>query len=85
MKNKNNIHKRNGFLSSNKPTIILVMLLVIFMSYTVFIALNLQPAIIPDEPAHFTFSKHYSSTWGIPPDVPETYQLGWYINQNPFL
>jgi len=70
---------------SYSPSIVLTLLIVLFTFYSVFIAFNLQPGIIPDEPAHFAFSKHFSSTWRIPPDVPETYQLGWYIKQNPFL
>jgi len=73
------------FWRSHNSKIILLLLLSVFMAYTVFIAINLKPGIIPDEPAHFIFSKHYSSTWGIPPDVPETYSLGWYIYRNPFL
>jgi hypothetical protein len=67
------------------PTLVLILLLVIFVSYTLFIAFNLQPGIIPDEKAHFVFSQHYATTWGIPPDVTDTYELGWYIQQNPFL
>ena len=74
-----------SFWHSHNTKIILLLLLSVFLAYTVFIAINLQPGIIPDEPAHFTFSKHYSSTWGIPSDVTETYTLGWYIYRNPFL
>ena len=71
--------------SEHIPTFVLILILGIFFSYSVFIAFNLQPGIIPDEPAHFLFSKHFSTTWGIPPDIPKTYRLGWYIEQNPFL
>lgn len=84
-KSNTDIKSENRKWSENFPTIVLVLLLGIFSFYSVFIAFNLQPGIIPDEPAHFLFSKHYSTTWGIPPDIPETYQLGWYIKQNPFL
>ncbi len=48
-------------------------------------ALNLNESIIPDEPAHYTFSKAFSTTPGIPPDTFETYSWGWYIKGNPFL
>jgi hypothetical protein len=82
---KHLIFQMKEFCSSNDTKIVLLLVLSIFVTYSVFIAINLQENIIPDEPAHFTFSKHYSSTWGIPPDVPETYTLGWYIYRNPFL
>jgi hypothetical protein len=55
------------------------------LTSSLFLALNLQTGIIPDEPAHFIFSKHFASTWGIPPDTPKTYSWGIYIEQNPFL
>ena len=71
--------------NSNITKFILVFILVIFFSISVLIAVNLEPGIIPDEEAHFTFAKHFSSTWGIPPDTLETYSWGWYIEQNPFL
>jgi hypothetical protein len=59
-------------------------LLLLFTGSATFFALNLKRAIIPDEPAHFILSKHFSTTWGIPPDIPETYHLG-YISHKPFL
>jgi hypothetical protein len=49
-----------------------------------FFAINLERAIVPDEPAHFALSRHYATTLGIPPDVPATYALG-YIRHKPFL
>jgi len=73
------------FWKKNNETIILVTLLFIFLSFSLFTALNLSTGIIPDEVAHFRFSKHFSTTLGIPPDVTETYSLGWIIEQNPFL
>jgi hypothetical protein len=60
-------------------------LIAIFLLYSILIALQLNQGLIPDEPAHFTFSKHFSTTFGIPPDTFETYSWGWYIEQNPFL
>ena len=82
MKNNNNL-KIFGY--SHITKIIFIILLAIFFSYSLFLALRLNTGIIPDEPAHFTFSKHFSSTLGIPPDTYETYSWGWYIEQNPFL
>ena len=81
----NKINKLKSFLETQGPTLALVTILLIFLAYTGILAMNLQAAIIPDEPAHFIFSKHYSSTWGIPPDTYETYSWGWYIEGNPFL
>lgn len=63
----------------------LLVLLLVFLAYSVFIAIRLDTGISPDEPAHFIFSKHYSTTWGKPPDTLETYSQGWYIEQNPLL
>ncbi len=65
--------------------ILFIVLIFVFALYSVFIAINLEVQIIPDEPAHFLFSKYYATTLGIPPDIPETYSLGWYISHNPFL
>lgn len=85
MGNKKVINKLNRFLIEHDTKIILVFLLVIFLAFAFFIARNLAPGIIPDEPAHVVFSKYYSTTLGIPGDITETYSLGWYIEQNPFL
>ncbi len=73
------------FWHRHNATIVLIGLLIIFMAYSIFLALKLQKGIIPDEPAHFAFSEYFSTTWGIPKDSPTTYIYGWYINQNPFL
>jgi len=78
-------NKIKTFLNKRGPTLTILVLIVIFLSYSGFLALNLKEKIIPDEPAHFTFSKHFSTTLGIPPDTYETYSWGWYIEQNPFL
>jgi len=66
------------------PTV-LILMLGIYLVSSVFIAVNLKTGIVPDEPAHFIFSKHFSSTMGIPPDTFETFSWGWYRHQNPFL
>jgi hypothetical protein len=78
-------NKAKTIWGKHNTKIILFALIVIFISYSLFIALRLNKGLIPDEPAHFTFSKHFSSTLGIPPDTYETYSWGWYIEQNPFL
>ena len=70
---------------SHNANFVMALLLIIFTAYSLFLAFNLQPGIIPDEPAHIAFSKHFSTTIGIPPDTFETYKWGWYIEQNPFL
>src|SRR6185369_10909937 len=72
------------WVSIHAATIVFFMMLLIFISTSIFFATRLMPAIVPDEPAHFTLSKHFSTTLGIPPDVPETYALG-YIGHKPFL
>jgi len=64
---------------------VLIILLLIYLSYLIFIATNLNYGISPDETAHLIFSKHFSTTWSIPPDSLETLKQGWYITHNPFL
>lgn len=67
---------------SNSLVILFILYFCIFSGY---LAFNLELGSIPDEVAHFEFSNHFSTTWGIPPDTAETYIHGWYIKQNPFL
>ena len=71
--------------SRKTQKVVLASILLAFAIASVYVALNLVEGIIPDEPAHFIFSKVYATTWGIPPDSPETYSQGWYIAHNPFL
>jgi hypothetical protein len=82
MKNKEHLKR---LWESHNTKIVLIFIFAIFLAYSTFLALRLDTGLIPDEPAHFTFSKHYSTTLGIPPDTYETYSWGWYIKQNPFL
>ncbi len=83
--NEETIHGfRKNWVRIN-PTFVFIVLLSIFVAYSAYLACNLQRGILPDETAHFAFSEHYSTTWAIPKDTPETYQYGWYIKQNPFL
>lgn len=65
--------------------LILAVLLLVFAVCAGLLAFNLKEGIVPDEKAHFIFAQHYASTWGIPPDAPETYAQGWYIAHYPFL
>jgi len=71
--------------SREAQKVVLACILLAFAIASVYVALNLAEGIVPDEKAHFIFSKVYASTWGIPPDSPETYSQGWYIAHNPFL
>jgi hypothetical protein len=72
-------------ITQKQKKLILFLILVLFTIASAYIALNLAEGIVPDEKAHFIFSKVYATTWGIPPDSPETYAQGWYIAHNPFL
>ena len=72
-------------IKSSLPTIILIIFLSSFLVWSIYSATKIKPGIIPDEPAHFIFSKHFSKSFSIPPDTNETYALGWYIKQNHFL
>lgn len=78
-------NKLSRFWRNNNSKVVLLVILAIFFSYSLFLATNLKRGIIPDEPAHLIFSKHYATTWGIPKDTVETYSQGWYIQHNPFL
>ena len=73
-----------NFWNAHITTIVLIVLLLVFIGSSVFFALKLKPAIIPDEPHHFLVSKILSTTWGIPPDTPGTIGLGG-LNHKPFL
>ena len=70
---------------SNAELCVFILLIVIFAFYSFSIAIKLGDHIIPDEPSHFLFSKHFATTFGIPADTPETYSRGWFISYNPFL
>ena len=81
---KHRISWKNLWADHNTKIVFSVLLL-LFMAQSLFFAFRLKTGIIPDEPAHFTFSQHFSTTLGIPPDTYKTYSWGWYIEQNPFL
>lgn len=71
--------------SNQAERLVLVVILLIFAVSTGLLAFHLKEGIVPDEPAHFFYSKYYASTLGIPPDIPETFKLGWIITRYPFL
>lgn len=79
---KNQLKK---FWNDNNSKIAFSLLLMYFFSFAIFIAFNFDIDIINDEIRHFNFSKQFSTTLGIPPELPEAYRYGVYITQNPFL
>jgi hypothetical protein len=82
---KQGLHKLKLAWQKYNATLVLVVLIIIFWGYTLFVAFNLQRDIVPDEPYHFQVSKDFSTTWGIPEEVPFAISSGVYIRQNPYL
>ena len=66
------------------PKIILTLLFILYIASSSFFAMKLNEGIIPDEPHHYQVSKLFSTTWGIPPDSPETVPFAG-VNYKPFL
>lgn len=64
---------------------IFLIILVLFIAFSVFIAIRLKPGIAPDEKGHFLFSNLFSETWGIPKDSEESIVTGWVIKGSPFV
>jgi len=85
MHNKKKITKVKNFWHTHNTKIVFSVILLIFLCYSVFIALNIKLGIVNDEITHFDFSKQFSTTLGIPPELPEAYKYGVYITQSPFL
>jgi len=85
MVNQEFSRKVQNLWKKNDTLIILFFLLAIFFSYTLFLALNLDWNITPDEPVQFSYSKQFSNTLGIPADSYDTYSYGGIIKQWPFL
>jgi hypothetical protein len=73
------------FWDNNDTKIILAVILLIFFGFSIFIAFNIKLGIVNDEITHFDFSKQFSTTLGIPPELPEAYRYGVYITQRPYL
>lgn len=65
--------------------IALLLIFSIFIAGSIFVSMNLQPGIAPDEKHHFSFSMYYSKTWSIPEDSAETIVTGWVVRGSPFL
>lgn len=63
----------------------LLLILAVFIAYSLFISLHLKTGIAPDESGHFLFSKLFSETWGIPKDSAESISTGWVITGRPFV
>lgn len=59
-------------------------MILVFTGFSTLFALRARAGSIPDETAHFMLSRHFSTTWGIPPDGPETYPYG-YIQHRPVM
>jgi hypothetical protein len=60
-------------------------LLIVFAAYTIFLSLNLQTGIIPDETYRFAVSRYFINTWGIPDDVPIIKTAGESLHRGSFL
>ena len=65
--------------------IVFLLILAIFIAFSIFISLRLKAGIAPDESGHFLFSKLFSVTWGIPKDSAESISTGWVIKGRPFV
>jgi len=68
----------------HSSTAVFVLMLLAFIGTSTYFALNLKRDIVPDESYHIDVSKHFATTWGFPPDVPETYLYG-SLQHKPFL
>lgn len=81
--------RKTTALSSKRKRVVenlpFILVLVIFILTSSLIALNLREGIAPDEVAHFSFAKYFSTTFGLPKDTPETVAMGLEIQHNPFL
>jgi len=65
--------------------IVFLLILAVFIAFSIFISIRLKAGIAPDEPGHFLFSKLFSETWGIPKDSAESIASGWVIKGRPFV
>jgi hypothetical protein len=85
MKNKGDSNFIKIYWKKHDIEIVFSILLVIFFCYTLFLALNLDWNITPDEPTQFVNSKQFSTTLGIPADTFDTYNFGGIIKQWPYM
>lgn len=70
------IQNRVSAFKISPPTIVLIILLIIFAISAAFFAINLRTGIVPDEIEHVFWSNHFATTWGLPENTPETYVNG---------
>lgn len=69
----------------NNAKLVLILILAIFSAYSIFIATNLQTAVIPDETYRFEVATYFGDTLGIPTDVPIAYSSGDNLQRTPYL
>jgi hypothetical protein len=74
-----------GFWQKNSATFVFIVLLAIFFTYSIFLALNLSTGYIPDEDYRFKVSQYFAKTGYIPDDVPITRSSGEEQHRNPFM
>lgn len=65
--------------------LLLAFLILVFAAYAVYVAVNLQRDIVPDEPYHFSVSQAFSETWGLPEEVSAAKSIGVYVRRSPTL
>lgn len=69
---------------NHSQQIVFFFIMVVFVAFSIYVAIHLQPNIAPDEHSHFLFSKLYSETWGIPENSAQTIVTGWMTKDTPF-
>jgi hypothetical protein len=73
------------FWHSYNTTIVLLLILSVFVAYSLYLAVNLQEGIIPDETYRFEVSRHFSKKWGVPENYSASFTSGIDIKHNPYL
>jgi 4-amino-4-deoxy-L-arabinose transferase-like glycosyltransferase len=81
----NLINKCIEFWQNHNAKLVLIILLLVFSIYSVFLVINLQEDVVPDESYRFEVSRAFSETWGIPNNAPITLTAGEDLHRNPFL
>jgi len=69
---------------NHSQQIVFFIIMMVFVAFSIYVAIHLQPNIAPDEHSHFLFSKLYSETWGIPENSAQTIVTGWMTKDTPF-
>lgn len=73
------------WIINQSQLLVFIVLLIVFAAYTIFLAFNLKPGIIPDETHRFSVSEYFVTTWGIPENVPPAQAAGESLNRSSFL